>query len=228
MSKSNSIRINPIIVIVAGPSCSGKTTVSQEIKAHFGSQCSIICQDQYYRSFHLREDIKDSNPDLANFDIPDALDFPLLVSHIQKLKNNQSVITPIYDFSKHLPSEDLSKKVNPTRIIVVEGTLVLNDQQLRKLSDVTIFINSDEEILLNRRIHRDCKERGRQKNVIIERYNRDVVPSNENYVIPSQEYAHYTLHDKNDFTFDGYDRMIKDLEIRVNSNKENQIVIKNK
>lgn len=176
----------PVTIAVAGGTGSGKTTVSKAILKRVGSDnIAYIPHDAYYKDLsHLpyEERIK------LNFDHPDTLDTPLMIEHIKKLQNWQSVEIPTYDFAKHTRRPE-TETVSVQPIILVEGILIFSERELRKTFDVKIFVDTDADIRFIRRLQRDIKERGRTTDSVIEQYLNTVRPMHLKFVEPSKRYA---------------------------------------
>lgn len=176
----------PVTIAVAGGSGSGKTTVSNAILERVGSDhIAYIPHDAYYRDLgHVA--LLDRTA--INFDHPDALDTPLMREHIIQLQNWQPVHIPVYDFTKHRRTDE-SIVVAPQPIILVEGILVLAESSLRPLFDVKIFVDTDPDLRLIRRLRRDIQERGRTAESVISQYLETVRPMHLEFVEPSKRYA---------------------------------------
>ena len=180
----------PIIIGIAGGTGSGKTTVVQEIlKALGGSDVLVIMHDSYYRD---RSDVPLEERRKANYDHPDALETSLLVDDLHRLRAGQAVDLPVYDFATYTRCRE-SLRVEPRRVIIVEGILVLADQRLRELMDIKVFVETDADVRLIRRLQRDVQERGRTVDSVIEQYLRTVRPMHLEFVEPSKRYADIIL-----------------------------------
>lgn len=175
---------NCYFVGIAGGSGSGKTTFSNKIHEAF-PYAIIISQDAYYKDLSSLPLEKRGK---VNFDHPQSLDFDLLKEHMLALKNGQSVKLPIYDFKTHTRSQTTSP-IEPSRIIIIEGILLFAVPEIRELFDLKIFIDTDDDIRLLRRIERDIKERGFDFNSVKEQYLETVKPMYEAFVEPSKKYA---------------------------------------
>ncbi|WP_418651138.1 uridine kinase [Tenacibaculum aestuariivivum] len=174
------------IIGIAGGTGSGKTTIANQIinKLPQDEAC-IIPQDSYYNKI---ENLSYKERAKINFDHPSAIDFKLLISHITNLKNNKTIKQPIYSFIKHNRAEK-SIKISPKKIIIVEGILIFNNVELRKLFDLKIFIDTDADERLIRRIYRDKKERDRNIDETLNRYQNTLKPMHQQFVEPSKKYA---------------------------------------
>lgn len=176
----------PVIIGVAGGTGSGKTTVANAILKHVGDgRMSVLVHDAYYRDFvDLPKDILDRK----NFDHPDSLETELLIRHVKALKQGMVVEAPVYDFRVHRRAPE-TRRVEPTRVILVEGILIFAEPELRKLFDVKIFVDTDADVRLIRRIRRDIAERGRTLESVVEQYQTTVRPMHLEFVEPSKRYA---------------------------------------
>lgn len=177
---------NCILIGVAGGSGSGKTTVANNlVKAFKCEDVALIEQDAYYREFtNMTLDEKRK----VNFDHPDSIEFELLKKHIVDLKNGKSIERPIYDFATYSRKEG-SVKINPSKIIVVEGILLFAVPEIRELFDVKIFVDTDADEMILRRIERDMNERGRSFESVKTQYLTTVKPMYLEFCEPSKRYA---------------------------------------
>ena len=176
----------PLVIGIAGGSGSGKTTVAQEILQRVGrDRISFLQHDSYYKDL---TGLPPTQRDQVNFDHPNSLETDLLISHIKQLKQGQTIEVPIYDFSTDSRT-DQTFPVNPSRVIVVEGILIFVDPDLRALFDVKIFVDTDPDVRLIRRLQRDIAERGRSVESVIHQYQSTVRPMHLEFVEPSKRYA---------------------------------------
>ena len=184
-----------IVIAVAGGSASGKTTVIKEIYAALGGEdIAIIKHDDYYKDqSHLtREERK-----LTNYDHPSSLENELLISQLKDLIDGKSIKKPIYDFMLQTRS-DKYEIVEPKKVIILDGILILEDERIRELADIKIFVECDEDLRLIRRIKRDMVERGRSFDHIIEQYLTSVKPMYHHFVSKTKRYADIII--PNDFS----------------------------
>ena len=202
--------MRPLIIAIAGGSASGKTTVVKEIVERLKSvDITVICHDDYYKDqthLTMEERVK------TNYDHPSSLDNELFVEHLHKLLNGESIEKPIYDFVTHnRKKETLSLK--PTKVIFIEGILVLEEKKIRDCADVKIFVKSDEDIRFIRRLKRDIDERGRSMDAVINQYLSTVKPMFNKYVNPSSRYADIIIpnDNKHDVAVDFLVAKIKDI-----------------
>ena len=174
-----------LIIGIAGGSGSGKSTITELLKNKFGDDVTVINHDNYYKAQHdkpFEERLK------TNYDSPDAFETELLAEHLSLLKQGFSIDCPIYDYSIH-DRTDRVRRVNPSSVIIIDGILVLADPRLRSLMDVKIFVDTDADVRILRRIRRDVNERGRTLDSVIDQYVSTVKPMHEMYVEPSKKYA---------------------------------------
>lgn len=176
----------PIIIGVAGGSASGKSSVSQAILANFSNEhIALIAHDSYYKDqTHLafEERLK------TNYDHPFAFDTDYLLTQLQELQAGQEVAIPIYDYTKHTRSQETYCQ-NPVDVIIVEGILVLDDKRLRDMMDIKIFVDTDDDVRIIRRIKRDMAERDRSLDSIITQYLTAVKPMYHEFIEPTKRYA---------------------------------------
>jgi uridine kinase len=176
----------PLVIGIAGGSGSGKTTVAQEILQRVGpDRIAYIQHDSYYKDL---TGLPPAQRVEVNFDHPNSLETELLISHVEKLKNRQAIEVPIYDFSTHSRTEK-SFTANPRGVIIVEGILIFVEPALRALFDVKLFVDTDADVRLIRRMKRDITERGRTVDSVIKQYESTVRPMHLEFVEPSKRYA---------------------------------------
>ncbi|MDN6028280.1 MAG: uridine kinase [Lactobacillus sp.] len=177
----------PVIIGITGGSGSGKTTIAHEIAAqiHDNDHVIMITQDAYYRA---NDAMPMSARQQINYDHPDAFDTPLLVHQIDQLVHRQAIEMPIYDFTQHNRS-DQTIHVDPADIIILEGILVLANEELRGLMDIKIYVDTDDDIRFIRRLTRDLKERGRSLDSVIKQYLATVKPMYHQFIEPTKRYA---------------------------------------
>ena len=176
----------PLVIGIAGGSGSGKTTVAQEILQRVGpDRIAYIQHDSYYKDL---TGLPPTQRAEVNFDHPNSLETELLIAHVEQLKRSQAIEVPIYDFSTHSRTER-TFKVNPRGVIIVEGILIFADATLRELFDVKLFVDTDADIRLIRRMQRDITERGRTAESVIKQYQVTVRPMHLEFVEPSKRYA---------------------------------------
>lgn len=178
--------MKPIIIGVAGGTGSGKTTVSQEILRRVGMErITFIQHDSYYcDQSHLPLEERAA----LNFDHPDSLESDLLVAHLRQLQSGRTVHIPVYDFTSHTRTGE-TRRVDPSRVILVEGILIFAEPALRGMFDVKIYVDTDADVRFIRRLRRDITERGRTVESVIEQYEKTVRPMHLEFVEPSKRYA---------------------------------------
>ena len=177
---------NPIIIGVAGGSGSGKTTVINRIVETIGED-NLVClqHDAYYRDLkHLSFEERSQQ----NFDHPSSLETELLIRHLEALKEGYQIEAPIYDFTQHVRKEE-TRLVEPRKIILVDGILIFSEKKLRKQLDIKIFVDTDDDVRLVRRIRRDILERERSIESVLNQYEQYVRPMHLEFVEPSKRYA---------------------------------------
>ena len=174
-----------LIIGIAGGSGSGKTTVVKEITRQLKENVVVIPQDSYYKDLgHLTEEEKR----VHNFDHPDSIDFDLLRQQLKELRDGKTVEQPIYSYITCGRSEE-TLTVTPADVIIVEGILIFTDPKLRKLMDIKIFVDADDDDRLMRVMARDIVERGKTVEWVIERYSNTVKPMHLQFIEPSKRYA---------------------------------------
>jgi len=177
---------DPLVIGIAGGSGSGKTTVAQQILNRVGAdQIAFIQHDSYYKDLSGLPATQHAN---INFDHPDSLDTDLLIQHIVSLREGKAIEIPIYDFSTDSRTSR-TFKIEPHRVILVEGILIFTDRELRELFDIKIFVDTDSDIRFIRRLERDITERGRTTESVIKQYQATVRPMHLEFVEPSKRYA---------------------------------------
>ena len=185
-----------VVISVAGGSGSGKTTVSNKIIQKFKKkEVRIIRLDDYYK----RLDMPFEKRKLVNYDHPDSLDFDLFVEHIKKLIDGEAINKPVYDYSMH-QRKDETELIEPSKIIILEGILVLEDERIRDLSDIKIYVDTDSDLRFIRRMLRDVNERGRSVESVVNQYLTTVKPMHEAFVEKTKKYADIII--PNDFRHD--------------------------
>lgn len=173
------------IIGIAGGSASGKTTVVEKMARRFGDQIQVLGHDNYYRA---HDDLPFEERCKLNYDHPGAFETDYMVRHIEALKTGQSIDHPTYDYAVHNRAA-VTVHMEPRPVIIVEGILVLESEELRNLMDLRIFVDTDAEERLTRRILRDTRERGRSVESVLHQYIETVKPMHEKYIEPSKRYA---------------------------------------
>ncbi|MDN4526292.1 uridine kinase [Fictibacillus fluitans] len=176
----------PIVIGVAGGSGSGKTTVAKEIYRQFADQSILIIeQDSYYRDQSektMDERLK------TNYDHPLAFDNELLISQLNALLEFKSIEKPVYDYTAHTRSDKIIP-VEPKDVIILEGILILEDERLRDLMDIKLFVDTDADVRIIRRMVRDTRDRGRTLESVIDQYTSVVRPMHNQFIEPTKRYA---------------------------------------
>ncbi len=176
---------NIIIIGIAGGTGSGKTTLTQKIKETFEEQVVVLSHDYYYKAnAHLpfEERVK------LNYDHPNAFDTDLLIDHIKRLKEGEAIWHPVYSFVEHTRLQE-TVKINPAKVIIVEGILIFDNKELCDLMDIKVFVDTDADVRIIRRLLRDVKDRGRNIDSVINQYLGTVKPMHEQFVDPSKKRA---------------------------------------
>ena len=181
---------NKLLVIgIAGGTGSGKTTLMERLVAQFGDVVTVLSHDNYYRRLdHLPLEERRK----VNYDEPAALETELMLAHLEALLSGFAVECPVYDFSQHNRSDQTIHLV-PKKVIIVEGILIFENEALRNRMDIRIFVDTDADIRLCRRIKRDVRDRGRTIESVIQQYQETIKPMHEKYVEPSKRYAHIVV-----------------------------------
>jgi uridine kinase len=175
-----------LVIGIAGGTGSGKTTVVRKIKEQFSDQeVAILSQDAYYYdSSHLSLEERRRK----NFDHPDAVEFDLMIDHIQKLQKGQAVNEPVYSFISCSRLAE-TNRIDPRDVLIVEGILCLTNKILRNLMDIKVFVDCDSDIRLSRVIRRDINERGRNIEQVLDRYEKTVRPSHLQFIEPTKRFS---------------------------------------
>ena len=171
---------------IAGGSGSGKTTLMNNIVGRFEEKITVLSHDSYYKR---HDDMTYEERCQLNYDEPAALETDLMVRHLEQLRRGQAIDCPVYDFTVDNRSDAVTR-IEPSRIIIVEGILIFENEALRDLMDIRIFVDADADIRLCRRAKRDVNKRGRSLESVLHQYQETVKPMYEKYVEPSKKYAH--------------------------------------
>ncbi len=182
--------MKPVVIGVAGGSGSGKTTVVNANTRRLGpDQVAFIQHDSYY---YDRSHIPPDERVNINYDHPDALETPLLIEHLRALKDDHAVEVPVYDFAAHARTTQ-TQCIQPRSVVILEGILILSDRDLRELMDIRVFVDTDSDLRILRRIERDLTERGRSLSSVVQQYLQTVRPMHLEFVEPSKRYAHIII-----------------------------------
>ena len=174
-----------LVIGIAGGTGSGKTTLMKNIIQRFGDVVTVISHDNYYRR---HDELTYEERCLLNYDEPAAFETELMTAHLDQLRQGNAIECPVYDFTVHNRSDE-TVTIVPKKVILVEGILIFADKALRNLMDIKIFVDTDADIRLCRRIKRDVNKRGRTLESVLTQYQTTVKPMHEKYVEPSKRYA---------------------------------------
>ena len=174
-----------LIIGIAGGSGSGKTTLTKRLAAEFPGELTVVSHDSYYRA---HDDMAYEERCLLNYDHPDAYETELLISHLDALRRGETVECPVYDFRVHNRASE-TRVIQPSRVIVLEGILILADEALRERLDIRVFVDADADIRVLRRIKRDMRDRARSLESVSEQYQKTVKLMHDLYVEPSKKEA---------------------------------------
>lgn len=207
--------MKPVLICIAGGSASGKTTVVDEIRKKIGADDAIfIKHDDYYKN---QDHMTPEERKKTNYDHPDALENDLLVEHLKMLLNGDAIDKPIYDFVTQTRKSE-TEHIEPKSVIILEGILVLEDERIRELASVKVFVNCDDDLRFIRRLKRDIAERGRSVEAVIAQYLSTVRPMHHLFVRPTIRYADIII--PNDREHDvGTQFLIRNIKALI---KENQ------
>lgn len=174
-----------MVIGIAGGTGSGKTTITKKMIQHFGSDVSVIHHDNYYKAHH---DMSYEERSKLNYDHPDSFDTDMLVEAVKELKRGHSVVCPVYDYTVHDRS-DKTVTVNPAKVVIVEGILIFSCKELCRQMDIKIYVDTDADVRILRRIMRDVRDRGRSLDSVVNQYLSTVKPMHEQFVEPSKRNA---------------------------------------
>ena len=180
---------NILVIGIAGGSGSGKTTLMKNLVQQFQGDVAVVSHDNYYkRNDHMTYEERCQ----INYDEPAAFDTDLMVQQLQQLRQGENVLCPVYDYTVHNRSDE-TVEIQPKRVIIVEGILIFADEALREQMDIRIFVDTDADVRLCRRIKRDVNKRGRTLESVLTQYQQTVKPMHEKYVEPSKKFAHLVV-----------------------------------
>ena len=177
---------NILVIGIAGGSGSGKTTLMKNIVARYGDDITVLSHDNYYKR---HDELTYEERCQLNYDEPAALETDLMARQLDRLRQGEAIDCPVYDFTVHNRSDE-TVRIEPRKVIIVEGILIFEDRALRELMDIRIFVDADADIRLCRRVKRDVNKRGRSLESVLTQYQQTVKPMHEKYVEPSKRYAH--------------------------------------
>ena len=204
--------MNSIIIGIAGGTGSGKSTFTNRLKEAFKDDVAVIYHDNYYKR---QDDVPFEDRKKVNYDHPDSLETDLMLQHLELLKSGHAIDCPVYDYSQHNRSDKILH-IEPKKIILAEGILLLSDPRIRNMIDIKIYVEADADERILRRIVRDVKERGRDLDNIVEQYLTTVNPMHYLYVEPTRALADIVINSgMNDVAFD-----VVQSKIRLLLNKQ--------
>ena len=178
-----------LVIGIAGGTGSGKTTLMDNLITRFQGDVTVLSHDNYYKR---HDELTYEERTKLNYDEPNALETDLMARHLDILRNGGSIDCPVYDFSAHNRSND-TIRIDPKPVIIVEGILIFENDELRNLMDIRIFVDTDADVRLCRRIKRDVEKRGRSLDSVLTQYQNTVKPMHERYVEPSKKYANLVV-----------------------------------
>lgn len=190
-----------LVIGIAGGSGSGKTTLTNQIASQFQERVTIIKHDDYYKA---HDDMDYEERSRLNYDHPNAFDTDLMIEHLKKLKKGESVECPVYDYTIHNRSKN-TMTIEPEKVIIVEGILIFENRDLCNLMDIRIFVDTDADLRIVRRIQRDVLERARSLESVISQYLNTVKPMHEQFVEPSKKNANIIVPEG------GYNRVAMEM-----------------
>lgn len=200
--------MDAFVIGIAGGSGSGKSTFAKRLKAHFPEHIALVSCDNYYLARH---DMPLEQRKLQNYDSPEAFEFDLMFRQITALKRGEDILCPVYDFAQHDRSEQVLK-ICAKPVVLIDGILIFAEQQLRSLMDMKIYVETDADERILRRVRRDMVERGRDLDGIIDQYLTTVKPMHNTYVEPTKAYADIIINGgMNDRAFDLVMNKIRNL-----------------
>lgn len=204
--------MNSIIIGIAGGTGSGKSTFTNRLKEAFKDDVAVIYHDNYYKR---QDNVPFEDRKKVNYDHPDSLETDLMLQHLELLKSGHAIDCPVYDYSQHNRSDKILH-IEPKKIILAEGILLLSDPRIRNMIDIKIYVEADADERILRRIVRDVKERGRDLDNIVEQYLTTVKPMHYLYVEPTRALADIVINSgMNDVAFD-----VVQSKIRLLLNKQ--------
>jgi uridine kinase len=189
-----------LVIGIAGGTGSGKTTLVKNLAKIFADEVTVLSHDNYYKR---HDELTYDERCLLNYDEPDAFDTSLMAYQLDCLRHGQSIECPVYDYTVHNRSNE-TIHIEPNRVIIVEGIMIFENEDLRNLMDISIFVDTDADVRLCRRIKRDVNKRGRSMQSVLEQYQTTVKPMHEKYVEPSKKFAHLIVPEggKNEVAID--------------------------
>ena len=191
---------NILVIGIAGGTGSGKTTLMKNLIARLSEDVTVLSHDNYYKR---HDELTYEERCLLNYDEPAALETDLMAYHLDLLRHGQAIACPVYDFTVHNRSQE-TVHIVPRKVIIVEGILIFENKPLRDLMDIRIFVDTDADVRLCRRIKRDVNKRGRSLESVLQQYQDTVKPMHERYVEPSKKFANIVVPEggKNEVALD--------------------------
>ena len=178
-----------LVIGIAGGTGSGKTTLMKNLIDRFGDVVTVLSHDNYYRR---HDELTYEERSRINYDEPASLETDLMAYHLDCLRNGQAIDCPVYDYAAHNRSDE-TIRIEPRKVIIVEGIMIFENEALRNLMDIRIFVDTDADVRLCRRIKRDVNKRGRSLESVLTQYQTTVKPMHEKYVEPSKKYANIVV-----------------------------------
>ncbi len=177
--------MNAVVIGIAGGTGSGKSTMIRNIYRKFGESIALLSHDFYYKA---HDDMPYEERCKLNYDHPDAFDSDMFIEDIKKLRAGEAIYRPVYDFTIHNRVEEVVE-VKPAKVLIVEGILIFAEEKMREMFDIKLYIDTDADVRILRRIMRDVKHRGRSLESVVTQYMTTVKPMHEQFVEPSKKYA---------------------------------------
>ena len=203
-----------LIIGIAGGTGSGKTTLARNIADYFGDKISLIRHDDYYKA---HDGVSIEELAQLNYDHPDAFDWELLFEHLEALKRGEAIDCPIYDYAIHNRSTE-TRRVEATPVILLEGILIFDSERICSMLDLKIFVDTDADVRILRRIIRDVKKRGRTLESVVSQYLTTVKPMHEEFVEPSKKYADVIIPEGG-FNSVAVGMLIENIKSLINNDK---------
>jgi Uridine kinase len=184
------------IIGITGGSGSGKSTLVEVLEKSSPKELQVLSQDRYY---HHQDHLTPEQRRRTNYDHPDAFDYPLLIAHLRGLKAGDSVDVPVYDFVRETRKQE-TETIHPSKTLILEGILLMNNDIIFNLVDLWIYVDTDQDHRLLRRIRRDTTERGHDLETAFSRYTKQVKPMHDTYVSKARKMAHLVINNNNDYS----------------------------
>lgn len=204
-----------LVIGIAGGTGSGKTTITRKLVEHFGDNVSVIKHDNYYKAHH---DMSYEERAKLNYDHPDSLDTDMMIEDVIALKNGKTVHCPVYDFSIHDRTE-VTEELKPSKVLIIEGILIYENKRLCNEMDIKIYVDTDADVRILRRIMRDVKKRGRSLDSVVDQYLTTVKPMHEQFVEPSKRNADIIIPEGG-HNLVALDMVMERVRAHINSNKQ--------